>query len=130
MLTRADGRGVHHRAADRVDHVPGGVLAYLVLIPAIKLFGEHLPAPLAPETDKLIADMKPNEIPQRIHPVHRSGGGGNGRDHQHAAGAMPTIAAAFARGLGSIAAGKGAGNGAVERTERETCRWGSSCSGA
>jgi uncharacterized oligopeptide transporter (OPT) family protein len=39
----------------------GGVLAYLVLIPMIRFFGEHLAAPLAPGT-KLIADMGPNQI--------------------------------------------------------------------
>jgi putative OPT family oligopeptide transporter len=40
----------------------GGVLAYLVLIPAIKYFGAGLAAPLAPETTKLIADMSPGDI--------------------------------------------------------------------
>ncbi len=39
----------------------GGVLAYLVLIPAIKFFGEGLPGPLAPGTIP-IRDMGPNEI--------------------------------------------------------------------
>src|SRR5881392_1484059 len=40
----------------------GGVLAYLVLIPAIKFFGSGLAAPLAPETTRLIKDMSPNQI--------------------------------------------------------------------
>jgi putative OPT family oligopeptide transporter len=40
----------------------GGVLAYLVLIPAIKFFGAGLAAPLAPETTRLIKDMSPNAI--------------------------------------------------------------------
>ena len=40
----------------------GGVLAYLVLIPAIKFFGAGLAAPLAPETSALIKDMSPGEI--------------------------------------------------------------------
>jgi putative OPT family oligopeptide transporter len=40
----------------------GGVLAYLVLIPAIKFFGAGLAAPLAPETSRLIKDMSPNAI--------------------------------------------------------------------
>src|SRR5438270_8140111 len=38
----------------------GGVLAYLVLIPAIKFFGAGLAAPLAPETTRLIKDMSPH----------------------------------------------------------------------
>jgi putative OPT family oligopeptide transporter len=40
----------------------GGVLAYLVLIPAIKFFGAGLAAPLAPETTRLIRDMSPGQI--------------------------------------------------------------------
>jgi putative OPT family oligopeptide transporter len=39
----------------------GGCLAYLVLIPAIKLFGSGLTKPIFAET-KLIADMSPNEV--------------------------------------------------------------------
>ncbi|MFN0084317.1 MAG: OPT family oligopeptide transporter [Blastocatellia bacterium] len=41
--------------------VGGGVLAYLVLIPAIKFFGDALGAPLAPGT-KLISEMGPDEV--------------------------------------------------------------------
>jgi uncharacterized oligopeptide transporter (OPT) family protein len=40
----------------------GGVLAYLVLIPMIKFFGDALAVPLAPETTMLIRDMGPGEI--------------------------------------------------------------------
>ncbi|MGZ8708986.1 MAG: OPT family oligopeptide transporter, partial [Thermoanaerobaculia bacterium] len=40
----------------------GGVLAYLVLIPMIKFFGESLATPLAPETTALIRDMSPGAI--------------------------------------------------------------------
>ena len=39
----------------------GGVLAYLVLIPAIKFFGEGMTGPLAPDTIP-IAEMGPNQI--------------------------------------------------------------------
>ena len=39
----------------------GGVLAYLVLIPMIKFFGERIAGPLAPGTIP-IADMDPNQI--------------------------------------------------------------------
>jgi putative OPT family oligopeptide transporter len=41
--------------------VGGGVLAYLVLIPAIKFFGDSLQAPLAPGTT-LISEMSPDEV--------------------------------------------------------------------
>jgi uncharacterized oligopeptide transporter (OPT) family protein len=40
----------------------GGVLSYLVLIPAIKFFGSGLIAPLAPETAHLIKDMSVSQI--------------------------------------------------------------------
>src|SRR6266581_4020510 len=41
----------------------GGVLAYLVLIPAIKFFGDGLTTVLPPETGgKLISQMSPNDI--------------------------------------------------------------------
>jgi putative OPT family oligopeptide transporter len=39
----------------------GGVLAYLVLIPAIKFFGEHTTTPIAPGTLP-ISEMGPNDI--------------------------------------------------------------------
>ncbi len=41
----------------------GGVLAYLVLIPAIKFFGERIPGPLAPGTVP-ISTMDPGQIRQ------------------------------------------------------------------
>jgi len=40
----------------------GGVLSYLVLIPAIKYFGSGLAAPLAPEAARLIKDMSVEDI--------------------------------------------------------------------
>lgn len=39
----------------------GGVLSYLLLIPLIKFFGEHLAEPLAPGR-KLISEMSPGEV--------------------------------------------------------------------
>jgi putative OPT family oligopeptide transporter len=42
--------------------VAGGVLAYLVLIPAIKYFGGGWMTPLAPETTLLIKDMSVSQI--------------------------------------------------------------------
>ena len=42
--------------------VAGGVLAYLVLIPAIKYFGGGWMTPLAPETSHLIKDMSVTQI--------------------------------------------------------------------
>lgn len=39
----------------------GGVLSYLLLIPMIKFFGDHLTAPLSPATE-LISKMNPDDI--------------------------------------------------------------------
>jgi hypothetical protein len=39
----------------------GGVLSYLLLIPLIKFFGDHIPGPLAPGTMP-ISEMGPNQI--------------------------------------------------------------------
>ena len=42
--------------------VAGGVLSYLVLIPAIKFFGSSATAPISPETANLIKDMSVSQI--------------------------------------------------------------------
>jgi putative OPT family oligopeptide transporter len=42
--------------------VGGGVLAYLVLIPIIKYFGDLAQSPLAPATSKRISEMGPHDI--------------------------------------------------------------------
>jgi putative OPT family oligopeptide transporter len=55
--------GVGYIIGPRIASVmcAGGVLAYLVLIPAIKFFGEGIPGPLAPGTVP-IGEMSPNQI--------------------------------------------------------------------
>ncbi len=57
--------GVGYIIGPRIASVmcAGGVLAYLVLIPLIKFFGQALPGPLAPGTIP-IADMGPGQIRQ------------------------------------------------------------------
>ncbi len=56
--------GVGYIIGPRIGSImcAGGVLAYLVLIPAIKFFGTGLTAPLPPETRLLIRDMGPGAI--------------------------------------------------------------------
>src|SRR5262245_58678257 len=53
--------------------VGGGVLSYLVLIPAIKYFGSGWATPLAPETAKLIRDMSVPDI-QRAYVLYIGAG--------------------------------------------------------
>ncbi|HXE58985.1 MAG TPA: oligopeptide transporter, OPT family, partial [Gemmatimonadales bacterium] len=80
----------------------GGTLAYLVLIPAIKLFGSGLTTPIFSET-KLIADQTPGEI--RANYVFYIGAGAVA-----SAGiialfrALPTILAAFRSGFQDLRA--------------------------
>ena len=57
--------------------VGGGVLSYLVLIPAIKFFGSGWATPLAPETANLIKDMSVSQIQK-----HRRGSRRGRRHHQ------------------------------------------------
>ena len=56
--------GVGYIIGPRISGImcAGGVLAYLVLIPMIRFFGDSLTAPLAPETTALIRDMSPGAI--------------------------------------------------------------------
>src|SRR5580704_3569482 len=56
--------GVGYIIGPRIGSImcAGGVLAYLVLIPAIKFFGAGLAAPLAPEATRLIKNMSPGQI--------------------------------------------------------------------
>ena len=56
--------GVGYIIGPRISSIMagGGVLSYLVLIPAIKFFGSGLVAPLAPETAHLIKDMSVSQI--------------------------------------------------------------------
>ena len=63
----------------------GGSLAYLVLIPAIKLFGSGLTQPIFAET-KLIKDMSPERGPGRVRLLHRRRRGGLGGNHRPAPG--------------------------------------------
>ncbi len=93
----------------------GGLISFFVLIPAIKLFGGGLAAPIFPAT-KLIADMTPMDV--RANYVFYIGAGA-----VTAAGiisllrAMPMIWAAIVAGFGDMR-GVVAASG-VLRTERE-----------
>jgi putative OPT family oligopeptide transporter len=56
--------GVGYIIGPRISGImcAGGVLAYLVLIPMVRFFGDPLTTPLAPETTALIRDMSPGAI--------------------------------------------------------------------
>lgn len=93
----------------------GGLLSFFVLIPAIKLFGAGLAAPIFPAT-KLIADMLPMEV--RANYVFYIGAGAvTTAGLVSLARAMPMIWAAIRAGFGDVQGALGAGGGL--RTERE-----------
>ncbi|TPW20265.1 MAG: oligopeptide transporter, partial [Elusimicrobia bacterium] len=102
--------------------VAGGVLSWWVLIPAIKLFGDGLTAPLFPAT-KLIADMTPFEVWKNF--VLYIGAGAV------AAGgiisllqALPVILGGLKSGLADIMAGASkASTAVVRRTEDDLPNW-------
>ena len=92
----------------------GGVLSFFVLIPAIKLFGAGLTAPIFPAT-MLISNMSPMQV--RSNYVFYIGAGA-----VTAAGlislvrALPMIAQAMVAGFGDV---RGVAGGALQRTEQE-----------
>ncbi|HEX6107022.1 MAG TPA: oligopeptide transporter, OPT family [Gemmatimonadales bacterium] len=98
----------------------GGCLAYLVLIPAIKLFGSGLTSPIFAET-KLISEMSPNEV--RAEFVFYIGAGAVA-----AAGiialirALPTIVSAFRAGFQDLRGSLGEGTARL-RTDIDLPIW-------
>jgi putative OPT family oligopeptide transporter len=95
----------------------GGVLAYLILIPLIAFFGQHLDTPLFPATT-LIRDMSPHEIRSRY--VLYIGAGAVATGGFISLGrALPTILKAFRAGIKSFRAGKPEAGKEPKRTERD-----------
>jgi putative OPT family oligopeptide transporter len=93
----------------------GGVLSYFVLIPAIKLFGAGLTAPIFPAT-VLINTMSPTQV--RANYVFYIGAGAvTAAGLISLARALPMIAEAMVAGFGDIRGA--AGGAAIKRTERE-----------
>jgi putative OPT family oligopeptide transporter len=99
--------------------VAGGVLAYLVLVPAIAYFGEGLTSPLAPEGKKLIKDMSVGQI-RGAYILYIGAGavatGGIISMFQ----ALPVIFGSIVGGLRDLTGGRGGDNGEGKpRTERD-----------
>ena len=60
----------------------GGVLAYLVLIPLIKFFGDGADRRRSRPGTMPISEMGPDDDPRRLRALHRRRRGGGGRHHQ------------------------------------------------
>src|SRR2546430_1238036 len=91
----------------------GGVLAYLLLIPLIKFFGDALQAPLAPGA-KPIHDMSPNQI-RGAYVLYIGAGAVAAGGVVSLAKALPTIW----RSLRGSLEGYGAGEPSARRTDRD-----------
>jgi putative OPT family oligopeptide transporter len=95
----------------------GGVLAYLVLIPAIKFFGAGLVAPLAPETTRLIKDMSPGAI-RNAYILYIGAGAVAAGGIISLGRSLPTIWHGMKEGLKDLRGGAAAREG-MERTDRD-----------
>lgn len=96
----------------------GGVLAYLVLIPAIKIFGDRLGAPVFPAT-QLISEMNPGEV-RNAYVLYIGAGAVAAGGIISLVRVLPTIAGAFAAGFKDMLAGHASTEERLrERTDRD-----------
>ncbi len=93
----------------------GGVLAYLVLIPLIKFFGDAIPGPLAPGALP-IRDMGPSQI-RSAYVLYIGAGAVAAGGIVSLLRSLPLIARGLREGLRDVGASRGAG--ARRRTERD-----------
>ncbi len=96
----------------------GGVLAYLVLIPMIKFFGESLAGPLAPETTALIKDMSPGAI-RNAYVLYIGAGAVAAGGIISVFRSLPVIWHGMKGGLKDLSSTKGVDSPAVPRTDRD-----------
>src|SRR5262245_49051517 len=95
---------------------PGGVLAFLVLIPALKLFGSGMTAALAPGTIP-IGEMSPDDI-RGAYILYIGAGAVAAGGIISLMRSLPTIWSSLVEGLKDLRGGASAGSSAV-RTERD-----------
>jgi putative OPT family oligopeptide transporter len=98
----------------------GGVLAYLVLIPAISIFGAGLAEPLFP-AQELIRDMGPHQI-RNAYVLYIGAGAVATGGILSMLRVLPQLARAFLAGLRTLKGGVGKGSSpsaAIERTDRD-----------
>jgi putative OPT family oligopeptide transporter len=97
--------------------VGGGVLSYLVLIPAIKYFGSGLLAPLAPETSRLIRDMSISDI-QQAYVLYIGAGAVAAGGIISLFRSLPVIWSGLKHGLADLRSSRGERSGAL-RTDQD-----------
>ncbi len=97
--------------------VGGGVLAYLVLIPAIKFFGDPLGAPLAPGTT-LISEMSPDEV-RSAYVLYIGAGSVAAAGIISVIRSMPVIWNSIKSGLRDLRGSQNASSANLPRTEQD-----------
>ncbi|HKR14167.1 MAG TPA: oligopeptide transporter, OPT family [Pyrinomonadaceae bacterium] len=103
--------------------VGGGVLAYLVLIPAIKYFGGGWMTPLAPETTLLIKDMSVSQI-QRGYILYIGAGAVAAGGIISLFRSLPVIWAGLKGGLADLrSSGTGSSNNAPRTDQDLSMKW-------
>ena len=95
----------------------GGVLSYLVLIPAIKYFGSGLTTPVAPETAHLIRDMDVGTI-QKTYILYIGAGAVAAGGIISLVRSLPTIWSGLKGGLADLRISRGASSN-VPRTDQD-----------
>jgi uncharacterized oligopeptide transporter (OPT) family protein len=95
----------------------GGVLAYLVLIPLIKFFGDGLPEPLAPGLVR-IAEMGPGQIRQ-AYILYIGAGAVTAGGMMSLVRSLPTIWQGIKHGLSDVQSARGGSGHSVPRTQRD-----------
>jgi putative OPT family oligopeptide transporter len=114
--------GVGYIIGPRIGSImcAGGVLAYLVLIPMVRFFGEQLSSPLAPGT-KLISEMSPDQI-RGAYVLYIGAGAVAAGGIISVFRSLPTIWHGLRGGLGDFRASRnnaGAGSRRVQRTDHD-----------
>lgn len=101
----------------------GGVLAYLVLIPLIKYFGDAVQSPLAPATAKRISEMGPHDI-RGEYILYIGAGAVATAGVISLFRSLPTIWSGLKSGLTDLMGGRGGNDSVIARTDRDlSMKW-------
>ncbi len=112
--------GVGYIIGPRVaaNMMAGGLLAFLVLVPLVHLFGDSMPTPMYPETQLPIAQMSAYQI-RSAYVLYVGAGAVATGGFIALARALPTIFSAFVRGVRDFRTGPRAEPSRTPRTERD-----------
>lgn len=104
--------------------IAGGVLAYLVIVPLIKMFGDGLAQPLAPSADKLIREMDVMDVRDK-YVVYIGAGAVAAGGIISMFQVLPMIFGSIRGAVGDLIASRGDGGSRAKlpRTERDLPLW-------